>query len=174
MAKTRQQKEAEVQEVAVGLKEAKTVVMADLSPLKVNESTNLRHKAREQDVSVLGAKKTLLRRASQDAGVELDESALEGAIMLLMGRGDEVAPAKLVADLRKEHKELNVQGGILEGRWMSRDEVLALAKLPSKDELIAKAVGSIGAPLSGLVGVLQGNLRNLVYALNAVKDTKSE
>lgn len=163
-----------MQEVAVGLKEAKTVVLADLSPLKVQESTELRHKAREQEVTVRGAKKTLLKKASQEAGLEMDEASLEGSIMLLMGLGDEVAPARLVADLRKKHKELNIQGGILEGRWMSREEVLALSQLPSKEELIAKAVGSIGAPLSGLVGVLQGNLRNLVYALNAVKDAKSE
>jgi len=163
-----------VQEVAAGLKEAKAVVLADLSPLKVSESTELRHKAKEQDVTVRGTKKTLLKRAGQKAGVELDESSLEGSIMLLMGRGDEVAPARLVAEVRKEHTELNIQGGFLEGRWMSSEEVLALSRLPSRDELIAKAVGSIAAPLSGMVNVLHGNLRNLVYVLNAVKDSKSE
>jgi large subunit ribosomal protein L10 len=174
MAKTRQQKEAEVHEVVTGLKGAKTVVMADLSPLKVTESTELRHKARELEVIVRGAKKTLMRRATKEVGIDLDESALGGSTMLLMGHGDEVAPAKLVAELRKTHKELIIQGGFLEGRWIGTEEVLALAKLPSKEELIAKAVGSIAAPLSGFVNVLQGNLRNLVYALNAIKDTKSE
>lgn len=174
MAKTRQQKEAEVQEVASGLKEAEAVVLADLSPLKVSDTTELRQKAKEQDVKVLGAKKTLLKLASEKTGVNIDENALEGSVMLLLGYGDQIIPAKLVADLRKEHKELNVQGGILNGSWMTGEEVLALAKLPSRDELIAKAVGSIGAPLSGFVNVLQGNLRNLVYALNAIKDAKSE
>jgi len=91
---------------------------------------------------------------------------------LLLGLGDEVAPARLVAEIQKERKGLNIQGGILESRWMTSEEVIALAKLPSKDQLIAQVVGSIRAPLSGLVGVLQGNLRNLVYVLNAVKDSK--
>ncbi|MFH1047971.1 MAG: 50S ribosomal protein L10 [Patescibacteria group bacterium] len=174
MAKTRQQKEAEVQDVLDGLKEAKSIVIADLSPLKVSKSTELRQKAKLQNVVVRGTKKTLLKRASKDVGLELDETALGGSIMLLMGRGDEVAPARLIAELRKEYKELTIQGGVLEGRWMTSQQVLALSQLPSRDELIAKAVGSIAAPLSGLVNVLQGNLRNLVYALNAIKDVKSK
>ncbi|MBU0624790.1 50S ribosomal protein L10 [Patescibacteria group bacterium] len=173
MAKTRQQKEAEVREVVTGLTEAKVVVMADLSPLKVSQSTDLRHKAREQQVKVRSAKKTLLKLASKSAGLEMDESALGGSIMLLLGYGDEVAPAKLVAELRKEHKELIIQGGLLENKWVSREQILALSCLPSKDELIAKVVGSVAAPLSGLVNVLQGNIRGLVYTLNAIKNSKS-
>jgi large subunit ribosomal protein L10 len=173
MAKTREQKEAEVQEIVEGLGEAKSVVLADLSPLKVSESTDLRHKASEEDVKIRAVKKTLFNMACKEAKVECDETALEGSIMLLMGTGDEIAPAKLVADLRKTHKELGIQGGLLESRWVSSEEVIALAKLPSKEQLIAQVVGSVRAPLSGLVGVLQGNMRGLVYALNAIKDTKS-
>ncbi len=173
MAKTREQKEAEVREVVAGLSEAKSVVLADLSPLKVSESTELRHKASDEGVTVRAVKKTLFRRACEEAKIDCDVEALGGSIMLLMGSEDEIAPAKLVADLRKTHKELGVQGGLLESKWMGSEQVLALAKLPSKDQLIAQVVGSVRAPLSGLVGVLQGNLRGLVYALNAIKDTKS-
>lgn len=173
MPKTREQKEAEVREVVEGLEAAKSVVMADLSPLQVSESTELRQKAKEQDVKVRAVKKTLFRMACDEAKIEYDDTALEGSIMLLMGSSDEIAPAKLVADLRKTHKELGVQGGFLESKWMTSEEVLALAKLPTKEQLIAQVVGSVRAPLSGMVGVLQGNLRSLVYALNAVKDTKS-
>ncbi|PIY63239.1 50S ribosomal protein L10 [Candidatus Uhrbacteria bacterium CG_4_10_14_0_8_um_filter_58_22] len=172
MAKTRQQKEAEVREVAEGLKEAKSIVVADLSPLKVQENTMLRQKAKLQSVRVKGVKKTLFRLAAKEAGLTVDESSVGGSMTLLLGLGDEVAPARLVAEIQKERKGLNIQGGILESRWMTSEEVIALAKLPSKDQLIAQVVGSIRAPLSGLVGVLQGNLRNLVYVLNAVKDSK--
>ncbi|MEA3248730.1 MAG: 50S ribosomal protein L10 [Patescibacteria group bacterium] len=173
MPKTREQKEAEVREIVEGLGEAKSVVLADLSPLKVSESTELRHKAAEEDVKIRAVKKTLFHMACEEAKVDYDEAALDGSIMLLMGKGDEIAPARLVAGLRKTHKELGIHGGLLESKWMSSAEVVALAKLPSKDQLIAQVVGSVRAPLSGLVGVLQGNLRGFVYALNAMKDSKS-
>jgi large subunit ribosomal protein L10 len=173
MAKTRQQKAVEVREVSENLSGAKVVVMADLSPLKVSQATTLRHKAREQNVKVRGVKKTLLKLVGKTVGLEMNDAALGGSITLLLGYGDEVAPARLVAELRKEYKELNIQGGFLENHWLSQEQVLALSNLPSKDELIAKAVGSIAAPLSGLVNVLQGNIRNLVYALNAIKNSKS-
>ena len=173
MPKTRVQKESEVREVADGLVAAKSVVMADLSPLKVSESTELRHKAKVEGVTVRAVKKTLFRLACKEAKIECEEGALGGSIMLLLGSEDEVAPARLVADLRKTHKELGIQGGLLESKWVSSQEVLALAKLPTKEQLIAQVVGTIRAPLSGLVGVMQGNLRSLVYALNAVKDAKS-
>jgi large subunit ribosomal protein L10 len=173
MAKTRQQKEAEVRDFIDHVKDAKSAVIADLTPLTVPEATELRQKAREQQVGVHAIKKTLFRKACEEAGVAYDEAALEGSIMLLYGQGDEIAPAKLVADLKKKHKELLVQGGVLESRWVSAAEIAELAKLPSKEQLIAQVVGTVRAPLSGLVGVLQGNMRGLVYALNAIKDAKS-
>ncbi|MFH2062730.1 MAG: 50S ribosomal protein L10 [bacterium] len=173
MAKTREQKEAEVREIADSLRQAKSIVMADLSPLKVQETTALRQKARQQSVRVRGVKKTLLHRAAKEAGLSFDEDLIGGSLTLLLGLGDEVAPARLVADIRKERKELNVQGGILESRWVTSDEIIALSKLPGREQLISQVVGSIRAPLSGLVGALQGNIRNLVYVLNAVKDAKS-
>jgi large subunit ribosomal protein L10 len=173
MAKTREQKEAEVRIMIDSLKTAKSIVLADLSPLKVSESTILRHKALESDVKVMGAKKTLFKKAIKELNIDINEDSLGGSVMMLVANGDELAPAKLVSDLRKDHKDLIIQGGVLESKWVSADEVLALAKLPSKEELIAQVVGTIRAPLSGLVGVLQGNLRNLVYALNAIKDAKS-
>lgn len=175
MAKTRVQKEEEVRDYAQGLKDAKAIVFAELIGLKVADSTAFRRSSQEQEVSVRMAKKTLLRRAAKDAGLELDDTALEGkSVTMLLGTGDEIAPAKSLAELKKAHEEgITVLGGFLESNWMNAEQITALAKLPSKDQLIAQVVGSVRAPLSGLVGVLQGNLRNLVQVLNAVKDSKS-
>jgi large subunit ribosomal protein L10 len=173
MAKTRAQKQAEVQQVAQGLKEAKSIVFADISSLKVADSTALRRKAKEQEVEVKTVKKTLFNLAAKDAGVSVDAGTLSGSITLLMGRGDEVAPAKLLSEVKKANENVATLGGLLESNWMTSSQVTALASLPSKEMLIAQVVGSIRAPLSGLVGVMQGNLRGLVYALNAIKDAKS-
>lgn len=173
MAKTRAQKETEVREVAQGLKDARSVVFADISSLKVADSSALRRRAEKDDVEVRTVKKTLFTIAAKEAGIEVDAGSLHGSVTLLMGRGDEIAPARLVAEVRKAHENVAALGGLLEASWMDAGQVAALAKLPSKDELIARVVGSVRAPLSGLVGVLQGNLRGLVYALNAIKDAKS-
>lgn len=175
MAKTRVQKEEEVRDYAQGLKDAKAVVFAELTGLKVADSTAFRRSSQEQEVSVRMAKKTLLRRAAKDAGLKLEEAAIGGkSVTMLLGAGDEIAPARALAELKKAHEEgVTVLGGFLESNWMTAEQITALAKLPSKDQLIAQVVGSVRAPLSGLVGVLQGNLRNLVHVLNAVKDSKA-
>jgi large subunit ribosomal protein L10 len=174
MAKTRDRKETDVTQYADALKAAKSVVFADISSLKVNENGAFRREADNNDVSVTASKKTLLRLALKKADIEtVDEAALSGSIYLMATQSDEIAPAKLVASFRKKHEGIQILGGIMESKWLSADEINALAKLPSKDELIAQVVGSIRAPLSGLVNVMQGNLRGLVQVLNAVKEAKA-
>ena len=173
MPKTRVQKGKEISEFKEGLQGAKAIVFADLSALKVNDTSAFRSLARKESVSVNMTKKTLLRLALKEAGVStVDVDALKGSISLLFGQGDVVAPAKVLEEFRKTHENIKVLGGLLDDAWMSADQVKALAKLPSRDQLIAQVVGTIRAPLSGLVGVLQGNLRNLVYTLNAIKESK--
>jgi large subunit ribosomal protein L10 len=174
MAKTREKKALEIERSKAKFDATKSVVLADLSTLKVSDSTELRRRAKTEQVSVVTLKKTLLRRALKDAGIAgVDEESLKGGVTLLYGMGDEIAPAKLVAEFKKTNDKVKILGGLLESNWMSANQVQALAQLPSKEQLIASVVGSIRAPLTGLVGVLQGNLRSLVYALNAIKDAKS-
>jgi large subunit ribosomal protein L10 len=176
MAKTLAAKEVLVASLVEGLAGAKSVVLADLGSLKVNETSAFRRKAEKDNIRVFSAKKTLLRRALQSAGKELgqDPKSFPGSVSLLCGFGDEIAPAKILADLRKDKEMVKAFGGLLGTTWMSAAEVVALAKLPGKQELIAQAVGSIAAPLRGFVTVLSGNLRGLVNALNAVKDEKAK
>lgn len=174
MAKTRSRKESEVREFVDGLKNAKSVVFADLSALKVNDASAFRRNAKKEDVGVSTAKKTLLRIALKEAGVTVvDPKALGGSVSMLFGFSDAVAPAKVLEAFRKDHENVKVLGGLLDGALMSADEIKALAKLPSKQELLAKLVGTLNAPVSGFVNVLAGNLRGLVTALNAIKDAKS-
>jgi large subunit ribosomal protein L10 len=174
MAKSRQRKESEVADFVEGFKEAKATVFADLSSLKVVNASAFRRSAKKEAVSISTAKKTLLRRALKDAGIDqVDVDAMKGSVSMLFGTGDEIAPAKLLDLLRKDNEKVQVLGGLLEGKWMTADQVKALAKLPSKEQLIAQVVGTIRAPLSGLVNVLAGNTRSLVNVLNAIKDAKS-
>lgn len=174
MAKNRVKKESEISRYVKELQAAKSIVFADLSKLKVNESNELRRQAGKEAIGIVAAKKTLLRLALKKAKIEgVDVANLPGSVSLLLGTGDEVAPAKVLVEFSKKHENLSVLGGLLEAKLMSADEIKALAKLPNKQQLLAQVVATINAPLSGLVGVLQGTLRSFVYALAAIKDTKS-
>ncbi len=174
MAKSRKQKELTLGDLTEQLGKAKSVVFADMKGLTVKDATAFRNKARKENVGVLVAKKTLMRLAFKEAGYDgVDPSALQGSLVLVTGFDDEVAPAKLAAEFAKDHEALKIVAGVLERKLVDAASITALSKLPSKQELIAKLVGSINAPLSGFVNVLAGNLRGLVNVMNAIKDQKA-
>lgn len=173
MPKTRKQKEEDVTNLVEDMNNAKSLVMTNYQGLTVKELEELRAKMREQGVSYRIVKNTLFEvaRAKSDLkDIEMEKQA--GQMAVAFGMEDEVSPAKLVHDYAKEHKNLEIVAGILDGKFLQQAEVESLAKLPSKDELIAKTVGTIKAPITGFVNVLAGNLRGLVGVLNAIKDTK--
>lgn len=174
MAKTRQQKEEAVKQIVEDFKNMKSAAFSSISGYKMADADALRTKARENDVKVFVAKKTLLAIAAKEAGLDdLDPSGFEGSILTAVSFGDEVSAAKLLKDLSKENEEVKMVAGVLEGNAIDADAVTQLASLPSKEELYAKLVGSINAPVSGFVNVLAGNMRGLVTVLGAIKDQKA-
>lgn len=174
MPKNKEQK----RDILNGLKDrigrAKSVVFAQYDALTVKENEELRKELKKENSEYLVAKKTLMDIAFKDSGIEnLDPKAMEGKVAAIFGYEDEVAPAKIVDNFKKNHEDkITFAGGILENKYLSAAEVDALAKLPSKQELYAKIVGSINAPVSGFVNALAGNLRNLVYVLKAIEEKK--
>jgi large subunit ribosomal protein L10 len=98
--------------------------------------------------------------------------ALDGQIALSLSNTDEVSGAKVIDIFSKTNENVKMLGGILGLQVMNADEVKALAKILSKEELLAKLVSTLNAPVSGFVNVLAGNLRGLVQVLNAVKEQK--
>lgn len=172
MTKTKQQKQEMLEYLKEKLADSKSVVFANFTGLSVNDMEDLRSKCRQAGVQYLVAKKTLLKKALAEAGFEAPE--LGGEISVAFSRQDEVAAAKILNEFSKGHEEVKFIAGILENKIIGAEEVKGLAQLPSKDELLAKMVGSIKAPISGFVNVLSGNLRGLVNVLNAIKDGKSQ
>jgi len=172
MPKTKQQKEEAVKMLSDNIKNAKSVVFANFQGLKVKESEELRQKCREQNIGIVASKKTLVKKALADAGFDVDTKSFEGGVSALFGLEDEVAPAQVVNNFAKDHKVVSFFGGVLEGNFIDAAKVTELSKLPSKQELYAKLVGSINAPVSGFVNVLAGNIRNLVSVLNNIKEAK--
>lgn len=166
------EKQATVAEIKEKLEKAKGAVLADYRGLNVADATKLRRTLREAGVEFRVLKNTMTRIAAQEAGIQGLDTYLEGPTAVAFGFTDLVAPAKILSQFAKENKNLVIKAGIIEGKVVNEEGVKALAELPPKDVLIAKMLGSMQAPLSGLVNVLQGNIRNLVYALEAVRKQK--
>jgi large subunit ribosomal protein L10 len=173
MPKTRAQKEEIVAELAEKFSRIKSAVFTSVSGYTMEDADALRQKGSEQGVELAVAKKTLLLRALEQNGFTLAKGDLEGSILTTLGYNDEVSAAKLMTTFLKDREGIQLVGGILEGRFVGADAVKQLASLPSRQELLAKLVGSINAPVSGFVNVLAGNLRNLVYVLHAIKEVKA-
>ncbi|MDO9231611.1 MAG: 50S ribosomal protein L10 [bacterium] len=169
---TRLQKEELVKSLAQKLKDSKAVVFSDFKGLAVKDMTVLRNELREKGIDFKVLKKTLISIALKDAGIEMDLKKMEGQIAIAVSQGDEVEAAKIIAKMAKVNENLKIAGGILGKKILGAEEVMALSKLPSKDELLAKLVGTLNAPVSGFVNVLAGNLRGLVQVLKAVNEVK--
>ncbi len=118
------------------------------------------------------AKKTLIKKATKDIGDDSDLENMTGTVGVTFSYEDEVSGAKIVNKFVKDNEAFNFGGGVLEGKFILPEMVKQLASIPSRDQLLAKLVGSLNSPISGMVGVLSGNLRNLVGTLNAIKESK--
>lgn len=174
MPKTRQQKEEIIKKVVDLLTSSKSIVISDCTGLKVQDSQKLKKECKAQKVDIFSVKKTLLKKALSQAGyTEIDKLDLNGSLMVAFGMEDEVAPARVIKDFAKTHEQVQFRSGIIDKKIISLEELKNLANLPSKQELYAKIVGSLNAPLSGFVNVLTGNLRALVNVLNAIKSNKT-
>lgn len=173
MAKTRSQKETDVQGLVDLINESKLSVLTDYRGLDVPAINQLRSELREAGISYKVSKNTLVKIALDQSNKEVaDKAILAGPMAIAFGK-DEVEAAKIVVAFAKTNEALQIIGAISEdGSVLSPAEVKALAALPGKQELTAQVVGTIAAPLSGFVRVLNANLTGLVYALNAVAESK--
>jgi len=174
MPKSKFQKQETVKSLQDGLKAAKAVVFANFQGLKVSEAEELRRECRKNDIKVVAAKKTLVKRACKDLGFnDIDPKVFTGGVATFMALGDEISAAKIVATFSKTHEVVQLFGGVLEGKFIDAAMVKSLASLPSKQELLGRLVGTINAPVSGFVNVLAGNLRGLVGVLNNIAKAKA-
>ena len=172
MPKTKEQKKEALKVVQEKLKDSKAVVFSSDTGSNVKTIEELRKELKENNAEYLVIKKTLLRKAIKDMGETDQLDDLAGSVALTFSYNDEVSGAKILNKYAKGSGVLNLGGGILENAFIMPEMVKKLATLPSREELLAKLVGTINGPLRGLVGVLSGTTRNFVGVLNAIKDKK--
>ncbi|MDQ1283658.1 MAG: large subunit ribosomal protein [Patescibacteria group bacterium] len=169
---TKSQKKELVKDLAEKIKKAKAVVFSDFKGLSVKDMTSLRRELREKGIDFKVLKKTLINVALQESKIDFDAKKMEGQIAVATSEQDEVEAAKIIAKAAKINQNIKITGGILGNKALTGEEVLELSKLPGKEELLAKLVGTLNAPVSGFVRVLSGNIRGLVQVLKAVGDSK--
>jgi large subunit ribosomal protein L10 len=176
MAISRAAKETAVETLTGELGRIKLAVMTDYRGLTVREVEELRGALRTEGITYRVTKNTLLRLAAQNnpALKGIDPSTFTGPTALALGFDDEVAPARVIFQYAKDHKALEIVGGITgDGQVLTAADVKALATLPSREQLLAQVVGTIAAPLTGFVGVMAGNVRSIINVLNALSEAKA-
>lgn len=146
-------KKAQVAEITEALNGAATGVLVDYRGLTVEEDTKLRNDLRAAGVKYFVVKNTLLRLAANQVGLEELDNMLHGPTALAVSE-DPVAPAKILFDFAKDNDKVEIKTGFMDGKVMSMEELTTLAKTPSKETLIAKIMGSLNAPVSNLVRLL--------------------
>jgi large subunit ribosomal protein L10 len=168
-AKTK--KAVKIKSIKEKIEAAKVWIMTDYRGMSVKEITELRKKLRASNAEYKVIKNTLAIRALPEQHASVKD-VFAGPMAVVFGYDDVVAPSKILQAFIKEAEKPKVLGGVVEGKYFEEKGIASLAKLKGKKELLAGVVGGLKSPLFNLVNVLQGNLRKLVYVLNAVKDKK--
>lgn len=157
------QKKEEVTKLANKIKEAKLVLLTDYRGINVEDVTGLRAELRKTNSEYTVIKNNITRRALAEAGIEGLEDKLEGPTAVIMSNEDYLEPSKVIYKFAKENEYYKIKGGVIEGKVMTAEEIITLAKLPSKETL-----------LSMLAGALLSNISKFAVALDQVRVQKEE
>ena len=157
------QKKEEVSKLAEKIKEAKVVLLTDYRGINVSDVTELRAKLRNTNTEYKVIKNNITRRALEECKIEGLEDVLEGPTAVIIGKNDYLDACKTIYEYAKDNEFYKIKGGIIDGKVVSTEEIITLAKLPSRETLIAK-----------LAGALLGNITKLAVALDQVAKQKAE
>jgi len=169
MALTKEQKQKIVEELKENIDKQKSMVFVAIEGLKAADLFDLRKRLKAADCLLIVAKKTLLDIAFKERKVGIEPEKLAGQLALVFGFKDQISPAKIPYNFSLENKNLKILGGFYENKLRDAEEIITLARIPSREELLAGLVGSISAPISGFVNVLQANIKGLMTVLAKAK-----
>ena len=165
MPKTKTQKQNIIQQIVDNLKAQKSLLFIDYKGIGVKDLSQLRKQLKEVGAKLEVAKKTLLSRAFKEKGIDTDFKNMEGQIALIYSFEDPLAGIKATHTFAKKRDDIKLLGGYMEHQLLDASQVKELALLPSKEQLLGRFVGTLAAPMQGLVSVMQGNIKGLIYVL---------
>lgn len=173
MAKlSREEKEKIVENLKEKISASEAFVVTDYHGLSVPQMQELKKSLKETSAEFNVAKNTLIKLGAKQAKQEVDTESLAGPTAILFAKKDPIEAIKKLAEFIKQNKLPNVKSGVLDGEVLTKDNILALSRIPGRGELYAKVVGSLNSPIAGIVGVLNANLRNLVLVLSEIQKAK--
>ena len=156
------------------LGDSQAVFVTDYIGLNVEKITKLRKNIKGAGGTFKVVKNTLLRRAAKETPADVVNDLFIGPTAIAMVKGDPLGVAKALVDFAKDNEALEIQGGILGTQVLDLDRIQSLAKMPSKEVLLAKMLGSLNAPITNFVGVLAAMPRQLLYVLKAIENQKMQ
>ena len=166
----REQKTAVVDEIAEQIQSAEAIFAVDYRGISVAQAAELRTRLRDADARFRVVKNSLSERAADQAGADGLKPMLVGPTALAFVKGDAALAAKALNDLARQLRLLDFKGGVLNGAALSADDVRSIARLPSREVLNAQLVGTIAAPISGLVRTLNALIAGIAIQLQAIVD----
>ncbi len=166
----KEQKTAVVEEIAERIQSAQAIFAVDYRGITVAQAADLRTRLREADARFQVVKNSLSERAADQAGAEGLKPMLVGPTALAFVNGDAALAAKALNDAARQLNLLDFKGGVMNGAALSADDVRSIARLPSREVLHAQLVGTIAAPLTGLVRTLNALIAGLAIQLKAIAD----
>jgi large subunit ribosomal protein L10 len=169
MPLTREQKKKITEDLEEKIARQKAMIFVDFTGLKVKDLSDLRKKLRTENSELKVAKKTMLGLVFKKAGLAIEAKEIKGEIALILGYNDGLSLAKTVYQFAEANPNLKILGGFFEKKFQEAEEIITLAQLPTREELLARLVGTVLAPVSNFVNVLQGNIKGLIYALSGIK-----
>jgi len=169
MPLTKIQKKKIIEELKEKIAQQKVTIFVDFTGLKAKDIFDLRKKLKMVDSQLKIAKKTLAQIAFKESGLKTEIKKLKGEIALVFGLKDEISPAKTIWQSALAAPNLKILGGFLENKFVEAEKIIELAKLPTREELLARLVGSISAPISNFVNVLEANIKGLIFVLKQIK-----
>ena len=168
MPLTKLQKQKIIDDLKDKLSRQKAAIFTDIQGLKVKNLTEIRKKLRAKNIDYKMVKKSIFKIALSD-NFGFNPRAIGGEMAVAFGYQDEILPAKILYDFSRKNENLRILGGIVGKKVFSKDEIITLAKIPSREQLLAKLVWTINAPIAGFINALQGNIKNLLYLFSAIK-----
>lgn len=162
-----------LQEIKSDLTDVQAVWVVDYRGLTVKQSQELRRSIREAGADMKVYKNTLMELALKEMDLPEMGEVLSGPSAFVFADGDPVASAKALRDFAKTNENLSIKGGIMDGRFVDADAVIKIANLPSREELIAKLLGTLQNPMSQVVRVLNGPMEAFARTVSAIADQKN-
>lgn len=171
-------KQVAVEKISRRLKDSKSIVLVDYKGINIQQVDDLRARFRDAEVDYFVSKNTFIKRALNDMNIEQLDDYLVGPTAVAVSKLDEIEPTRVISKFKKEvlsdETFPSFKVGYIDNTFMNSKQLEQVAKMPSKNELLAKMMASMSAPITNFVFINKAIMRKFVYVLNAIKDSKNK